>query len=171
MILGVDPALRNTGLCLLAGAETRFWTIRHKGDLDGYAAVARTWVYSNVSASGDLFRSPIDVAVVEFPPETYHRGRSGQSATCGYTTGVWGALLGSEIPSVLTVKVSVWRKIILGQTRGAAACKALAKLRANAECAQFGGEMPANSHEQEAYCIAKWWEVIMSDNPLNEVQR
>jgi len=158
-VLGIDSALRKTGLCLYAGPHTRMTVARFpkRKNRDELLPFAQKFL-------GDFFGSVVPlVAAVEYPPEAIHKQtRSGspmryEGAKLGFATATWAAACRAlGVPRVVTVDVADWRKIILGSTKGGEEAKAVARLRAHSRCKEAKADLPRNNDEAEAFCIAEW---------------
>ena len=175
-VLGIDAALRCTGLCLLDERHTKLMTVklprsRGRDYLRFRAREALDEILPMDRLHGVLS------AVVEFPPETEPRGRGNIAATLGFAAGVWASAVAdwAGIPEVFTCPVYFWRKGALGGTVPGMLGKtddpkALAIARAQSELVRWGIS-PANDNEAEAYCIARWGQLAQQKFSYDELRK
>ena len=149
VVIAIDPALRQTGICLLGGGGQGRWTMDYRG---GYAAAVREWI-ETAGWPQQLDRVQV---VIEVPPARVRHTRTQQGALLGYCSGVWAGLL--SMHPIRPVEVSEWRKVMLGTRLGTGA-DTLAMARARQEALRLGILQPIDDHQAEAILIARWWQI------------
>ena len=165
LILGVDPALRNTGICLLDGPRIVLHeTLRLEGGPDEYLGGVSFWWWHRMRS----FLDP-GAVIVETPPARVS-GRTAQAGTVALCSGVWlgfakAVCHGSEIHAV---PVATWRKVMLGPGKSGADGGKWARLiaiDALTKAHRPESEHPGTEHEAEAYCLARWWQITRGADP------
>jgi len=176
-VLGIDAALRCTGLCLLDGPRTQLRTIKLSRSRGRDHLLSRARKALNELLPVDKLHGVMS-AVVEFPPETEAKGRGNISATLGFASAVWACAVAdwSGIPEVFTCPVFFWRKgathndlvpAMIGPTKDP---KGLAIVRAQSELGRWG-VVPANDNEAEAYCIARWGQLVQKRLSFDQLRK
>lgn len=153
--LGIDAALRETGLALIYPGGVVCSTLRYLGkSADGLLGEADDAISALLERS--YLDGEVTLAAVEIPPPKIREGRRYEGGPLGFASGCWFASCWSVTSSVRSVQVGEWRRVVLGQGKQGTQGKAWARLIADGYCRKVGAPLPANHHEAEAICIALW---------------
>jgi len=152
MILGVDAALRRTGLALLDGRgrvvhlETVLY--RRGGIEDLVTRATRALMDLQREYCSDVMHA-VTLAAVEVPPPHYAGRRT--ERVLMMASSIWHTAVRVICPEarVYLAHVNVWRSKV-------AASKALSMARATIECKRAGIDGPEDDDQADALCIALW---------------
>jgi hypothetical protein len=154
--LGIDAALRTTGVCYLNNSRSQLFKSRlprrfNRDDLLVHA----------IKTLEPIFSDGVDVAVIEFPPPRYSKKRKDVSALLAFCSGVWFSachMLGAE--RVVSVEVRDWRRIMLG--KGTTKADAELLLRAYKHKTKLFQDITGHD-EAEALCLALYGRTLSVD--------
>ena len=170
IVLGIDPALRNTGICLLDGPRVVLRdTLRcpAPGGPDEYAGGVGFWWWKWMGLGSAA--KTLAAVVIEIPPARVS-GRTAQAGTVGHCSGVWRGLAEAVCggATIRSVAVADWRRVMLGPGKSGADGGSWAKvvaIDALRKAQRPESEWPRNEHEAEAWCLARWWQITRGADP------
>jgi hypothetical protein len=138
-LIGIDPALRATGIAIIDSA-VRLYTFRWKGSVQDYVAAVYSWSMEHELVATDL--------KIEWPPKVVH-GRTSETRLLAFCSGVWATSIPAKRTRVLEPRQ--WYRALWGHENGT---DTMAWAEARQCCQKYGHPGPADEHQAEALCLA-----------------
>jgi len=139
-IIGIDPALRETGIAVLEITRVKLLTFKWSKDVEGYASAVYNWCQEHELLAQDL--------IVEWPPQEFH-GRKPQTRLLAFCSGVWANAIPTKRTRIYEPKQ--WYRALWGHDQ---ATESMIFQEAINCCRKFDHAGPADPHQADALCLA-----------------